>query len=537
MEALAATHTEQWCCQTDQILAELSSSWCDLESADIGSAIPPMLHRLSDATNVDRTTLVEYGGDGQTVNAYQWAAPSIEADPEAADALDATWLWDRLRPDRDALVLERIPADLPVHALTPAVLEHVRRMPLRSLAVIPVRIGGELTCVFAFETCREYHAWPPPLIERLRLIAAFVGSVLHRRRQDTALREIRTDLARLTAQLEREKEPFEDDGTTVSGFDEIIGKSASLRTALARVQEVSPTSSTVLLLGETGSGKELFARAIHARGPRHANPLVIVNCAALPPTLIESELFGHARGAFTGAIVTRQGRFEMAHRGTLFLDEIGDLPLELQTKLLRVLQEGAFERLGSSQTQKVDVRIIAATHRDLPKAVAEGTFRDDLYYRLSVFPIRLPPLRERREDIPDLVWFLIHKRQRGMHRWIKRVPETVMQWLQNYHWPGNVRELENVVERALIHSTGDALRLLDDCIERVSNAPAPDDTTLTSVERAHIEEVLRACRWRINGHGNAAERLGLHPNTLRFRMKKLGIVRDPSRTGVQVASA
>jgi formate hydrogenlyase transcriptional activator len=425
-----------------------------------------------------------------------------------------------------------------VHALSPALVEHLREIALRSIAVMPVKIGGELTCALALESVRDFHAWPEPLVERLRLVAAIVGSCLYRRRQDMELRQSRTDLARLTAQLEREREPFETKPETpVPDFEEIIGKSAVLRAALSRVHEVAPTSSSVLLLGETGTGKELVARAIHAHGPRRTSPLVIVNCAALPPTLIESELFGHARGAFTGAVTTRQGRFELAHRGTLFLDEIGDLPLELQTKLLRVLQEGAFERLGSSNTQRVDVRIIAATHRDLAKAVAEGTFRDDLYYRLSVFPIRLPPLRERREDIPDLVWFIIHKRQRAMNRWIKRVPEAVMEQLQAYSWPGNVRELENVIERALIHSTGDALRLLDDRLERVEGAPAQDDTRLTAVERTHIEEVLRACRWRINGPGNAAERLGLHPNTLRFRMKKLGIVRDPSRAGVQIASA
>jgi transcriptional regulator with GAF, ATPase, and Fis domain len=280
----------------------------------------------------------------------------------------------------------------------------------------------------------------------------------------------------------------------------------------------------VLLLGETGTGKELFARALHARGPRRGFPLVSVNCAALPPTLIESELFGHQRGAFTGAIGPRQGRFELAHHGTLFLDEIGDLPMDLQPKLLRVLQEGAFERVGASQTQSVDVRILAATHRDLGKAVSEGEFRADLYYRLNVFPIRLPALRERQHDIPALVWAIIRDRQRVHRRDIRTVPASVIETLQQYSWPGNIRELENVIERALIHSTGDTLTLMDGSFE--STDAGPVGTSLTSVERAHIEEVLRDCGWRINGVGNAAERLGLHPNTLRFRMKKLGIVRQ-----------
>jgi transcriptional regulator with GAF, ATPase, and Fis domain len=312
------------------------------------------------------------------------------------------------------------------------------------------------------------------------------------------------------------------------GIADIIGDSPSLLAALASLDEVVDADSSVLLLGETGTGKELFARALHARGPRRTFPLVSVNCAALPPTLIESELFGHQRGAFTGAIAVRQGRFELAHRGTLFLDEIGDLPLDLQAKLLRVLQEGGFERVGSSQTQSVDVRIIGATHRDLGRAVNDGEFRADLFYRLNVFPIRLPPLRERREDIPALVWSIIRRRQGALRRHIVNLPAEAIKTLQQHSWPGNIRELENVVERALIRSTGDTLVLLDRNLETFDREPAAD--TLMSVERAHIEGVLRDCGWRINGLGNAAERLGLHPNTLRFRMKKLGIVRrEPAR--------
>jgi transcriptional regulator with GAF, ATPase, and Fis domain len=254
--------------------------------------------------------------------------------------------------------------------------------------------------------------------------------------------------------------------------------------------------------------------------------MVSVNCAALPPSLIESELFGHERGAFTGAIAPRQGRFELADGGTLFLDEIGDLALDLQAKLLRVLQEGAFERVGSSQTQTVDVRIIAATHHDLARAVAENAFRADLYYRLNVFPIRVPPLRERREDIPALVWSVIEKRRVQLHRHITSVPPGVWEALHAYGWPGNIRELENVIEGALIHSTSDVLALRDGSLSSTGDGSSIAENTLTSVDRTHIERVLRECAWRINGTGNAAERLGLHPNTLRFRIKKLGIVRQ-----------
>jgi transcriptional regulator with GAF, ATPase, and Fis domain len=252
---------------------------------------------------------------------------------------------------------------------------------------------------------------------------------------------------------------------------------------------------------------------------------VRVNCAALPPTLIESELFGHERGAFTGAVSMRQGRFELADKGTIFLDEIGDLPPELQAKLLRVLQEGEFERVGSSHIRKVDVRVIAATHRSLTSLTEAGQFRADLFYRLSVYPIHLPALRERPEDIPRLVWFFVHRRQRALHRQIKRVPQAVMDTLQAYSWPGNVRELENVIERAMIRSTGDTL-VLDNSFGPVSRASARAHAdNLDTVVRRHIEDVLRRCGWRISGKGNAADHLNLHPNTLRFRMKKLGITR------------
>ena len=238
--------------------------------------------------------------------------------------------------------------------------------------------------------------------------------------------------------------------STASHVDEIVGESPLLRAALARVEAVADTDSTVLLLGETGTGKELFARAIHERGPRRDRPLIRVNCAALPASLIESELFGHERGAFTGAVATRQGRFELADKGTLFLDEIGDLPLDVQATLLRVLEEGEFERVGSSHTRRADVRVVAATHRDLEAAVEAGRFREDLYYRLSVFLISLPPLRLRREDIPRLVWAFIERRQRMLKRRIERIEPAVMKALQEHTWPGNVRELDNVIERALI---------------------------------------------------------------------------------------
>ena len=318
--------------------------------------------------------------------------------------------------------------------------------------------------------------------------------------------------------------PNPDDLNGTEEFENIIGDSPALRRALYRVQQVAPTDASVMLLGETGTGKEMFARAIHNRSVRSGKPFVRVNCAALPSTLIETELFGHVRGAFTGAVSARQGRFEIADGGTLFLDEIGDLPADVQAKLLRVLQEGEFERVGSSQSHKVDVRIVAATHHDLETSMTQGRFRADLYYRLNVFPIVLPPLRQRTDDIPRLVWYFVNRRQRALNRKFTNIPVSVYAALQQRPWPGNVRELQNVIERAMIHSTGDTLSL-DETPSSLPPVTERGTATLEDVERQYVQDALQRCRWRINGRGNAAETLGLHPNTLRNRMKKFGIQR------------
>ena len=308
-------------------------------------------------------------------------------------------------------------------------------------------------------------------------------------------------------------------------LDPIVGDSAVMRHALEQVSQVAPLNCSVLLLGETGTGKELFARTLHERSRRKSKSLVRVNCAALPASLIESELFGHEKGAFTGAVSLRQGRFELADGGTILLDEIGDLPLEMQGKLLRVLQEGEFERVGCSRTRRADVRVIAATHHDLEAAVAERRFRADLYFRLNVFPIRVPPLRERTDDILLLTWFFVHKHQREFGRNISEIPCTVLATLSSYEWPGNVRELEHVVQRGLICSPDETFRL-DPTFRSGSRTPSVTSlsvVTLDELQRLHIEQALQRCGGRINGIGNAAEQLGIHPNTLRFRIKKLGI--------------
>jgi transcriptional regulator with GAF, ATPase, and Fis domain len=306
------------------------------------------------------------------------------------------------------------------------------------------------------------------------------------------------------------------------GFPSIIGQSAALRRALEQVNQVAATDSTVLLLGETGTGKELLATQIHALSVRRNRAMVRVNCAAIPATLIESELFGREKGAFTGALARQIGRFEVANGSTIFLDEIGDLPRETQIKLLRVLQERQIERLGSPQPITVDTRIIAATHRNLEQRIAEGTFREDLYYRLNVFPIHVPPLRERLEDIPLLVWRFVQEFSKSFGKHVDSIAEDSMTALQRYEWPGNLRELRNVVERAMITSQGGRLTIT---APETSVAASQRSQRLVDVEREHMRRVLDAANWRIRGPGGAAERLGVKPTTLETRMAKLGIKR------------
>jgi formate hydrogenlyase transcriptional activator len=330
-------------------------------------------------------------------------------------------------------------------------------------------------------------------------------------------------IADLKDKLTEEKLYLEDEIRTEYNFEEIIGESAVLKRILKQVETVAPTDSTVLIQGETGTGKELIARAIHNLSGRRERTFVKMNCAAIPTGLLESELFGHERGAFTGAIAQKVGRFELAHQGTLFLDEVGDIPLELQSKLLRVLQEQEFERLGSTKTIKVNVRLVAATNRDLAQMVTDKQFRSDLYYRLNVFPITVPTLRERPEDIPLLVPYFAQQYARRMNKRIEMIPTETMAALSKYHWPGNIRELENLIERSVILSQGPDLHVPLGELKAQATAVPNGVTTLEAAERGHILRALREASWVIGGPSGAAARLGMKRTTLQSKMKKLGI--------------
>ncbi len=332
----------------------------------------------------------------------------------------------------------------------------------------------------------------------------------------------------LNAQLAREKLYLQDEIRSDHQFEEIIGRSRTLGRVLREIQTVAPTDSTVLISGETGSGKELVARAIHQLSARRDSAFVKLNCAAIPTGLLESELFGHEKGAFTGAINQRIGRFELANRGTVFLDEVGEIPLELQPKLLRVLQEREFERLGSTRTLRTDARLIAATNRDLAALVDDQKFREDLFYRLNVFPIHVPPLRERREDIPMLVRHFAQQFSRRMKKSIETIPAETMDTLTRYDWPGNIRELQNLIERAVILTAGQTLEVPVAALNGRRNGSThhePEMPTLEQAERRHIIGALEGTNWVIGGPNGAAARLGMKRSTLQFRMRKLGIVR------------
>ena len=384
---------------------------------------------------------------------------------------------------------------------------------LQSFAGYPLVFRGDVLGVIAMFGRR------PLAEEECERLATFAHQAA------TAIKnaQLFAEVEQLTIRLQAENVYLREEINLEHHFDEFIGESQAIKAVLRKVEQVAPTDSTVLLLGETGTGKELIARAVHDLSPRRARPLVRVNCGAIPANLVESELFGHEKGAFTGALAKRIGRFELADGGTIFLDEVGELPLDAQVKLLRVLQEREFERIGSGRSTKVDIRVIAATNRDLGMAVNSGAFRSDLLYRLNVFPIELPPLRNRPSDIPLFVRAFVERFSKKFGKRLDQIPQRTMDRLMHYAWPGNVRELENVIERAAILSPGPLLQIDEGLLPSNHARDSVASCTLEDVERAHIIRVLQEVDWVVEGKQGASTRLGLHPNTLRSRMQKLKI--------------
>ncbi|MBP1600495.1 MAG: transcriptional regulator containing sigma 54 interaction domain [Acidobacteria bacterium] len=396
---------------------------------------------------------------------------------------------------------------------------------IRSGLYVPIAALRSTEYSLGISSAKEDQSCPDEYIPRLRLLGELFVNSIERSRAELALRGQLDEIETLKHQLEKENLYLREEIKTVQGFEKIVGSSDALKYVLFRVKQVAATDATVLILGETGTGKGLVAHTIHELSARRHRPMITVNCAALPGNLIESELFGREKGAFTGADARQVGRFEVADGGTIFLDEIGELPLELQSKLLRVLEEGEFERLGSPRTIKVDTRVIASTNRDLAAEVKDRRFREDLYYRLNVFPVSIPPLRTRTEDIPPLVRHFVGNHARKLGRSYESIPKSMMAALQEHAWPGNVRELDHVIERAVIISPGPVLRLADS-LERATARPGEGaPKALSEIERDHILKVLERAGWKIEGDGGAASILGLHPNTLRSRIKKLQIKR------------
>ena len=504
----------------ERAIATLASQFINVPGERVDEAIREGLGRACDLVHVDRALLVRLGPEGVVRSRIVFTGPELEPVDEEIVVRDRfPWMFERvLSGDIVSFAsLEEVPDDVDRTSLALA--------GIHSAVGLPLLVDDRVTAFIGFATVETARAWPAEVMRRLTVIAGLFTNVVGPVQRDAGLQAAMEESQHLKNRLQIENVVLRSEARDRLAPAEIVGRSAELKQVLAQAEQVASTDSTVLLLGETGTGKELFASHIHSLSARRGRPMVRVNCAAIPATLIESELFGREKGAFTGALARQVGRFELADHSTIFLDEIGDLPLDVQVKLLRVLEERKFERLGSPRPISVDTRIIAATHRNLEQRVAEGAFREDLYYRLNVFPIHVPPLRERAGDIPLLVQRLVDEFSRTFGKRIDSVDSDAIAALQRYSWPGNIRELRNVVERAMIVTTSKRLVI-----------PVPESTTsavarspkLVDVEREHILAVLESSSWRIRGAGGAAARLAMKPTTLETRMAKLGLKRPPA---------
>jgi formate hydrogenlyase transcriptional activator len=511
----------------ETLLSEISARFVNLPADRMDSEIGDAQRRICEFLDLDRSTLFQVPerepGTLLLTNVHQ--PPEGPPPPERLNAGDLyPWTAQKLL-DRETVTISKM-TDLPPEAGRDR--ESFLGFGTKSGVYVPLSVGeAPVFGVLGFAVMSEERSWPEMVVAGFKLIAQVFANALARRQADTErqqmegqLRERLQEIEGLKERLESENIYLQEEIKLLVEHTEIVGQSLAMKRILAQAEQVARTDSTVLLLGETGTGKELMARAIHGLSLRKERPLVTVNCASLPPSLIESELFGREKGAYTGAMTRMIGRFEIADGSTLFLDEIGELPLDLQSKLLRVLEEGNFERLGSAKPLHVDVRIVAATNRDLAQEVKEGKFRPDLFYRLNVFPILIPPLRDRPEDIPLLVWAVVKEFQKRMGKEIESIPKRTMQALQAYSWPGNVRELRNVIEHAMILTRS---RTLDIQVPKRASSERDASGHLEELERTHIASVLEKTGWRIGGQGGAAEILGLKRTTLLSKMKKLGL--------------
>ncbi|WP_459917745.1 sigma-54-dependent Fis family transcriptional regulator [Desulfocicer niacini] len=506
----------------ETMLAELSTRFINLEATKIDTEIVCSLKQIVEILRIDRSSVAEFNSDKTKLRVtHAYAAPGVPRMPDIVINKQLPWYKKMLYNGR-ALVIDS-PDDLPDEAW--AEKAHFSQNKIKSSVLIPLAVAGTFLGVLGFVSVLSHQQWNDKLLQRFNLLGQVFANALMRKRAEEKLYRAFAEINQLKEHLEAENTFLKEEINLQHAHGEFIGQGPSINKVLAQVEQVAVTDSTVLILGETGTGKELLAQAIHNLSRCKNRTMITLNCAALPSNLVESELFGHEKGAYTGAQSKRIGRFELAHGSSLFLDEIGELPLDLQSKLLRVLQQKQFERLGGHESIISDVRIIAATNRNLMRAVETGEFRMDLYYRLNVFPITIPPLRERREDIPSLIWFFVKYFCEKMGKKIDYISNHTMKILQAHHWPGNVRELKNIIERAVIISPGNKLK-----VEIIQN-PIPSDganMTLNDVQKEHIVKVLKRTNWRVRGQKGAAEILDMKPSTLESRMMKLGIKR-PSK--------